>query len=217
MLRQCLSNQHDKAMELQQLRLQHVKIRNASADLQTTLRAMDRIGDKYTLVEFEQLKMENRTHLDKVEERDEELSKLRKRCHMANQGLAHIREKCSAIEIQIRKLSTTLTDCEDLRIRAREEVNQLKQRRDYYRNETHRLKLSSGLLTKDKLLLDMENTIKEIKSLEIEMQQKNSLFVKLENKVKNMKSAFEKESKKPKYKRQLSSLPKKRGIRLALR
>ncbi|XP_017774569.1 PREDICTED: coiled-coil domain-containing protein 96-like [Nicrophorus vespilloides] len=190
--------QRDKAAELQELRLTHIKIRNAVTDKHAAIRAMDRIGDNYTLMEFEQLKMENQGHADKIEERDEELSQLRKKCNGAMQCLAHVREKCSAVEIKTKIYKSNFDDKENDRIKAREMVNVFKLQRDNYRNETQRMKEESGLLTKDKLLNDMERSMEEIKSLEELLANESKRFEKLKRMNEQVKKSYERETKKVK-------------------
>lgn len=63
---------------------------------QEALHAADKLGDNLRLVDYEQLKIENRGYADKVEERDEELTKLRAKCDSIFQILAHLREKSAA-------------------------------------------------------------------------------------------------------------------------
>ena len=95
---------------MQTLRLIHIKIRNAVSEDTAMLEQLEQIGEHCTLQEYEQLKMENQGHLDKIEERDEELTKLRKKCNGAIQCLAHVREKCLSIETDIKLMHEEFDD-----------------------------------------------------------------------------------------------------------
>lgn len=55
------------------------------------------------LIDFEQLKIENQTYNEKIEERNEELLKLRKKITTTVQVLTHLKEKLQFV--QVRKLS----------------------------------------------------------------------------------------------------------------
>lgn len=76
------------------------------------MEALDKVGDQYTLMDYEQLKVERRNHNDKIEERDEELSRLRVSCSSAIQCLAHIREKSSATQHEIHLTTAELATVE---------------------------------------------------------------------------------------------------------
>ena len=59
----------------------------------------------YALIDFEQLKIENQTLNEKIEERNEELLKLRKKTTTTVQVLTHLKEKLQFVhaENQVRK------------------------------------------------------------------------------------------------------------------
>lgn len=67
------------------------------------LQTADALGANLRLVDYEQLRVENRGFADKVEERDEELTKLRIKCDGIFQVLAHLREKSASATVDIIK------------------------------------------------------------------------------------------------------------------
>ncbi|XP_065157303.1 coiled-coil domain-containing protein 96-like [Atheta coriaria] len=190
-----ISAQITKSDELRDLRLLHITIRNAVTYKNNEIKAMDKIGENYTLIEFEQMKIENQSNLDKIEERDDELMRLRKKCTNAIQSLAHVREKCSASEQNITILKETLHEKEKAKTVIREQMNQLKQERDFYRLETQRLKDENGLLTKDRLLIDMENAMQAIEDLEKLNQSKRDKLRAGKERLHNLRMHYEGELK----------------------
>lgn len=74
------------------------------------MKSFDQIGPNLHLIDYEQLKVENQSHVDKIEEREDELLKLRTKCSGAIQCLAHVREKSAALEVDIISLRDTLED-----------------------------------------------------------------------------------------------------------
>lgn len=98
------------------LRLLFIKIRDKINDMETACEALDKIGDHYTIMDYEQLKIERRNHTDKIEERDEELSRLRISCSNAIQCLAHIREKLSSVQVDIFRATQKLSLIEKERL-----------------------------------------------------------------------------------------------------
>lgn len=78
-----------------------MKLRDQISEKQSALDQLDKVGDNFYLIDYEQLKIENRNHADKIEERDEELSKLRTKCIAAIDCLAHVREKSAEVQLEI--------------------------------------------------------------------------------------------------------------------
>lgn len=66
---------HDQ--EVNQYRLQNIALRNRLATKEKVLKKMEQLADGLHLIDFEQLKIENQTLNEKIEERNEELFKLR--------------------------------------------------------------------------------------------------------------------------------------------
>lgn len=95
-----------------EMRLCYIRLRNNIEEITAAIKAMDKIGENHTLIDYEQLKMENQNHADKIEERDEELSKLRIKCTAAIQTLAHLREKSSSTDIDILEMNDKLDEVE---------------------------------------------------------------------------------------------------------
>lgn len=98
--------------QVARLRLKYIKIRNRVTEKQEALQAVDKLGDNLRLVDYEQLKIEYRGYADKVEERDEELTKLRQKCDSIFQVLAHLREKSASATLDIIKEQQALQEVE---------------------------------------------------------------------------------------------------------
>ena len=58
------------------------------------------LADGLHLIDFEQLKIENQTLNEKIEDRNEELSKLRKKLTQTVQVLTHVREKLQFVQAE---------------------------------------------------------------------------------------------------------------------
>lgn len=98
-----LKRQYFAVEQVAEHRLKYIKIRNRVTEKQLALQEVDKLGDNLRLVDYEQLKIEHRGYADKVEERDEELTKLRIKCDGIFQVLAHLREKSAAATLDIIK------------------------------------------------------------------------------------------------------------------
>ncbi|KAJ3663101.1 hypothetical protein Zmor_007410 [Zophobas morio] len=170
-----LKRQKVQLNNLKKIRLDYIKIRNKVTETQESLDALDNLGPNLRLIDYEQLKFDNRNLLDKLEEKDLELARVRYKCENAVQILAHRREKVAALdrdlEVMTDRLENLTGEYEDVR----EQLNGLKQERDLYRSATEQLKKKAGILSQPKLLQNMCETINLSVSLKEELQQVKSV------------------------------------------
>jgi len=82
-----------KDSEVHQYRLQNIQLRNQLANCEKVLKKKEQLADGLHLIDFEQLKIENQTLNEKIEERNEELSKLSWKIRTAVIIVSHTREK----------------------------------------------------------------------------------------------------------------------------
>lgn len=101
LIERLLNRQKHQMQTVGDMRLIYIQLKNMVAEKQNAISQIDKIGDNLYLMDFEQLKVENRSYMDKMEEKDEELSRLRNKCQKTIQILAHMREKSAALENDI--------------------------------------------------------------------------------------------------------------------
>ena len=65
---------------------------------QLALKRKEELSNELHLIDFEQLKIENQTLNEKIEERNEELLKLRKKTTSTVQVLTHLKEKLQFVQ-----------------------------------------------------------------------------------------------------------------------
>jgi len=94
------------------LRLANINRRNVLRKLEGTLRQKEKLADGLHLIDFEQLKIENQTLNEKIEERNEELLKLRKKTTTTVQVLTHLKEKLQFVQAENQVLKHDLADLE---------------------------------------------------------------------------------------------------------
>lgn len=87
--------EHDQAkdQEVHQYRLQNIALRNRLANQEKVLRRKEQLAEGLHLIDYEQLKIENQTLNEKIEERNEDLHKLRFKITRTVIILSHNREK----------------------------------------------------------------------------------------------------------------------------
>lgn len=143
--------------ELEKVRLRNIGLRNLQKKLDNTLRAREKLADDLHYIDFEQLKIENQTLNEKIEERNEELAKLKRKKTTTVQVLTHVREKLRFTETANAVLRGKVADIDQVISRLRNVVTQYKLDRDGIRLENKELRAKQGFATSDLLLMDYES------------------------------------------------------------
>lgn len=101
-----------KCEEKGKCRLKYIKIKNLIEEKENQLRAMEYFGEGLHMMDYEQLKIDHQNYTDKIEEKEEELTRLRGKTHGSVMNLASVREKIYAIEGDIELLERKYFDVE---------------------------------------------------------------------------------------------------------
>lgn len=80
-------------------------MRNRLANKEKILKKKEQLADGLHLIDFEQLKIENQTLNEKIEERNEELQKLRNKIIRNVVQVSHTREKLKYVDNSNRKMN----------------------------------------------------------------------------------------------------------------
>ncbi|PRP80692.1 hypothetical protein PROFUN_11651 [Planoprotostelium fungivorum] len=181
-LRQVESFESEEAMkdeELERTRLKNINLRKQYNTLEKLLRHKEELKNGLHLIDFEQLKIENQTFTEKIEERNEELQKLRRKITNTVHVLTHIKEKLQYTQTQSLGLRGRLHDLEDQVVRGRDLLAQRKHARDLLRQENNELKQRSGLIGSNDLLKDFENKRNELVVAKKRMEELKAIHQKL--------------------------------------
>jgi len=155
--------------ELNTVRLRNIVLKHELARLESWLQSKEVLGEGLHLIDFEQLKIENQTLNEKIEERNEELLKLRKKNTQTVQVLTHIKEKLQFVQADNQLQKDRLADLEtDLAVQ-RDLLAGEKKNLDTIRQDRVKLKEKSGLVDSDDLLYDFEKTKDRIGELRDEL------------------------------------------------
>ena len=65
--------------DLEKVRLRNISLRTTLKKLEKTLKTKEQLAEGLHMIDFEQLKIENQTLNEKIEERNEELAKLKRK------------------------------------------------------------------------------------------------------------------------------------------
>ncbi|KAM9143835.1 cilia- and flagella-associated protein 184 [Pangshura tecta] len=160
-----------KENEMSEVRLENIKLQHKIEKLEASLKAQEDLAEGLHLIDFEQLKIENQTYNEKIEERNEELLKLRKKITNTVQVLTQLKEKLQFVEAQNQDQRAQLMETEALVAQKREMLTKTKQARDSLRVHNLKLRQKCGLLGSEALLRDFENKVDaaEVLSQRLEM------------------------------------------------
>ncbi|XP_063236093.1 coiled-coil domain-containing protein 96-like [Bacillus rossius redtenbacheri] len=156
--------------ELGRLQLEHARLRDGVAAREERKRGLEECCGGPQLADYARLRTENQGLVARVEDRDEELARLRARAMRAVHDLAHVRQKAWAAERAVGDATGRLRDVEEQLVQMREEVSAAKKRRDHHRAETERLRRAAGLVVEPALLRDYEQSLEEAARLSAELQ-----------------------------------------------
>jgi len=154
-----------KENEVIAVRLENIKLKNRLKKREQQLKAKEELAEGLHLIDFEQLKIENQTYNEKIEERNEELLKLRKKINSTVQVLTHLKEKLQHVQGENGEQRSSLRDIEVTVAHKRDQLTRLKQARDSLRFDNNKLKHKAGLLGNKPLLRDFEERKDESEEL----------------------------------------------------
>merc|ERR1712048_1023829 len=161
----------DKDAEVEEVRGSNISLKNRLAKLEQSLRKKDELAENLHVIDFEQLKIENQTLNEKIEERNEELHKLRKKTIVTVQIITHMREKVQFVQQEYLKLKSDMAQLDLDLAGQRDLVAKTKHERDEHRSEYAKLRQQTGIMNSDHLTRDYEARNEHIKKLKDDIAQ----------------------------------------------
>ncbi|CAM9317093.1 unnamed protein product [Ectocarpus sp. 12 AP-2014] len=163
-----------KDREIEKVRLKNINLRMMLRKVEGSLRAKEQLAEGLHLIDFEQLKIENQTVNEKIEERNEELLKLRKKNTTTVQILTHTKEKLQFVAAENSVTSHQLSILEEDLNQERDHLTRAKKDRDTLRREVASLRQSQGFANSDLLILDFEQRKLHLKKLGQKLEEMKS-------------------------------------------
>merc|ERR1740138_1770895 len=155
----------DKDAEVEEVRGSNISLKNRLAKLEQSLRKKDELAENLHVIDFEQLQIENQTLNEKIEERNEELHKLRKKTNVTVQIITHMREKVQFVQQEYQVLKSELAQLDQELAAQRDLVAKTKHERDEHRSEYGKLTQQTGIIDSEHLARDFDARAEEIKTL----------------------------------------------------
>ncbi|XP_076458515.1 cilia- and flagella-associated protein 184-like [Babylonia areolata] len=180
-----------KEAEVSAVRLESIKLQQKKLKLENTLRSKDELGEGLHLIDFEQLKVENQSLNEKIEERNEELRRLRQKISRTVHVLTHVKMKMQYMAFENKFSSAKLHGVEVQVSQKRDGLTRMKQARDVLRVDNNNLHQKGGLLGNKPLLRDFEERQNEVFALQDRLRHLQTLHAELTLLTKQVRSKVE--------------------------
>ncbi|XP_019852197.1 PREDICTED: coiled-coil domain-containing protein 96-like isoform X2 [Amphimedon queenslandica] len=152
-----LNTLEKKDGEVTQVRLENITLQSRIQKIDSLIKQKEQLAEGLHMIDFEQLRINNADLNDKIEERNEEIMKLKKKITSTIQVLAHLKEKLQFLQAENAVKKSLLKDVDKQVAKKRDFLTRLKQAKDSVRAENNSLKQQGGLVGYHTLLRDFEN------------------------------------------------------------
>ena len=145
-LREKEQEEEQKVDEVRRARLRSIKLRFRSSRLDAQLKRKEELEAGARVTDYEQLKAENQCLNEKVEERNDKLSKLRSKSQTTVQVLTHLKEKLQFVRRDNAAQQEQLSELDNALTKRKTLLLSLKQKCDRLRKSIQSVRDSSGVL-----------------------------------------------------------------------
>jgi len=150
------TQEEEKDKAVAKVRIRNIQLSNKLKQLQDAVKQKEELEQGLHLIDFEQLKIENQTLTEKIEERNDELHKLRKKTTTTVQVLTHVKEKLQFVQNENAVVESSLAVLDARVSSLRDQMTRAKHYREQLRAENAELKQKQGFIGSDSLVADFE-------------------------------------------------------------
>ncbi|CAK58332.1 unnamed protein product (macronuclear) [Paramecium tetraurelia] len=178
---------------LQELRLDALRQRNILTKQQQQLKKKEELAEGLHLIDFEQLKIENQTLNEKIEERNEDLQKQKNKNMKSVLMFSHTREKLGHVGQKFQDQEKINYKKKDTLDGLRKSLGEQKVYKDKLRTENLKLKQQTGIVNRPELMQDYSNRKSNQDQLRDELGHKEVLLLcqYVQQKLKHMQRIIE--------------------------
>ena len=160
------------------------------------MKKKEELAEGLHLIDFEQLKIENQTWNEKIEERNEELHKLKKKNTTTVQILTHTREKYGFVQKKNQDLISRGQEKEKELGNLRKNLSDIKKAKESLRIKNAMLRQQTGIVNNQDLIIDFDKRMRKIKDLQEEKEQIRNQWLEMKAVIDMWKQKVEKVDKK---------------------
>lgn len=151
-----MANEELQRDRIRTARIHYLKLRNEVMKLQKHAADKDCGSDGVYLIDFEQMKIENNNLNEKIEERNDDIARLRRKVTTTVHVLTHVKEKLECVKNENVELSSQAASTEEELNKVRDHLTQIRRRRDGFSQANQRMRERMPLVGSEDLLLDYE-------------------------------------------------------------
>jgi len=171
----------EKNADVDRMVLKNLFVQGQIEKLGEQMMKREQLADGLALVDFEQLKIENSTLAEKIDERNEEISKLRRKTTTAVQTITHLREKLHFVNADVARLQSELSATEKQVGEQRRSLGFAKKDREQTRADTEKARNMQGFAYNDSLAIDYELRKRNVHVLKSELLQQMKRYEDLQS------------------------------------
>jgi hypothetical protein len=159
--------------------------------LENVLKARKSVGEGLSIIDFEQLKIENATIHEKIEDRQEELRKLRAKTTTTVQVLTHVREKLQFVQAEADALHAKAAAVEAEVASQRSMLASSKRARERVKELIDKRKTARGFAHNDALAIDFEQRKQESVAMGKELADLRRKYTSLQQRSRDTKAELD--------------------------
>lgn len=152
----------DKDAQIRQFRTKYLALKDQKETLDISIKEKEEFSKGLHLIDFEQLKMENASLNEKIEEKNESLQKNRIKSTQTVHILTHVKEKLQFVQSENADMQRKLGDLEKELSQHKDTLTHIKREKELVKNDNTQMKDSMPLAGSDNLLLDYETRKKDL-------------------------------------------------------
>ncbi|EFC46234.1 hypothetical protein NAEGRDRAFT_2066, partial [Naegleria gruberi] len=164
-IEQYIDRDRQKDDMIREIRTTFIELKNTKDSLEKLIKSREEFSEGLHLMDYEQLKMENSTLMEKLREKRDNLKKSREKQTTTVHILTHVKEKLqyvqtenSELQKKLDKLNINLTEYKDM-------LTRIKKERDMLKKQNMEMREKEPLVGTDSLLLDYQSRKDELDML----------------------------------------------------
>ena len=165
---------------LQEVRIQNITLKNKLKKLEEKSKEKEKLAEGLHLIDYEQLKIENQTLNEKIEERNEELHKLKKKIETTVQILTHTKEKLQFVRKEKEVKEKQKDDLAKTLELQRKNLHESKDLQERARASYIKSKQETGIINSKELDQDLSYKKRRVVELKDELRQMEDQYLQMQ-------------------------------------
>ncbi|KAG2381721.1 hypothetical protein C9374_006105 [Naegleria lovaniensis] len=174
-----IEKDEQKDGHIREIRTTYIELKNSKESLEKLIKSREEFSEGLHLMDYEQLKMENSTLMEKLREKRDSLKKAREKQTTTVHILTHVKEKLQYVQTEnsdlqrkLEKLNEEMTDHKDM-------LTRIKKDRDALKKQNLDMREKEPLVGNDSLLLDFQSRKDELEQLKEQVVDLKNTYHKL--------------------------------------